>query len=101
MPKRTHSKACGFRDHRAFSWVLFEAGSQLTVPQYESTEALNLHLKGFDNKERELFVLLCHEIDQLDFLFMFFAGKDTKVKFASKLGQRDLKRNFCFEIFRM
>lgn len=52
----------------------FEAGSQLRTLQYQSTKAIHLHLKGFDNKERGLFVLLCHDIDEED-LFSFIRSK--------------------------
>lgn len=78
----------------------FEAGSQLRTLQYVSTKALHLHLKGFDNNERELFVLLCHDIDEED-LFSFFAQRHTQELFASKQARRDFKRNFFFLHFRM
>lgn len=78
VSKKNPLKGLRFRDHRAFSWVLFEAGSQLKVLQYESTEALNLHLKGLNNKEHELFVWPCHDIDQLDFFCLCFSLGSTR-----------------------
>ena len=70
----------------------FEAGSQLRTLQYQSTKATHLHLKGFDNKERGLFVLLCHDIDDEDlFSFFFFARRHTQELFASK--QPDVTSN--------
>lgn len=64
-----------FRDHHASNWVRFEAGSQLTALQYESTEALNLHLKGFTIKKAKCLCSFVTTSIKWIFLFMFFRSK--------------------------
>lgn len=75
-----------FRDPRAFSWVLFKAGSQLKVLQYKSTEAQNLHLKGLDNKEHELFVL--HVTTSIKWIFYVYVFRS--IAHEGKIRQQTL-----------